>query len=141
MARRPLSISYFFLLTPILLAIVFVFPLISQDAALGRHGRPQITSRIDETKLHRLAGNIRPEVNPGNDQGAVSDDFIMEHMMLQLGRTPEQEQALKQTIDALHDPKSPSYHHWLTAAVFVQTYSPAQVDIDSVTHWLEGHGF
>jgi hypothetical protein len=37
--------------------------------------RPMITERIDESRLHRLAGNTRPEVRPENDLGAVADEF------------------------------------------------------------------
>src|ERR1035438_3465074 len=35
--------------------------------------RPLITSRIDETRLHTLTSNTRPEANAQNDLGAVAD--------------------------------------------------------------------
>ena len=56
-------------------------------------------------------------------------------------RSSEQEQALQQTIDQLHDPKSPNFHKWLTPAQFGQSYGAAQQDIDTVTAWLRTHGF
>src|ERR1700732_1936371 len=84
----------------------------------ARAPRALITQRIDETKLQRLAGNTRPEANPQNDAGAVADDLAMEHMLLQLNRSPEQEAAAAAAVDALHNPKSPSFHKWMTAAQF-----------------------
>ncbi len=56
----------------------------------------------------------------------------MEHMLLQLKRPAEQEQALQQWIDQLHTPGTSTYHHWLTAAQFGAKYGPAPSDIDAV---------
>ncbi|MCU1263350.1 MAG: hypothetical protein JWO80_6235 [Bryobacterales bacterium] len=65
----------------------------------------------------------------------------MEHMILQLKREPDQEQAVKDFIDRQHDPASPDFHKWLTAAQFGQLYGPAQQEIETVTTWLESNGF
>ena len=89
-----------------------------------------------------LAGNTRPEAkNPGNDRGPVADDMPMPHMMLQLRRPAAQEQALQALIDQLHDPKSPNYHHWLTATEIGTRFGPAASDIATVTAWLGRRGF
>ena len=69
-----------------------------------------------------LRGNTRPEAMAKNDRGRVSDSLTIHHMMLQLQRTPEQEQALQQFINDIHDPTSPLFHHWITAAEFGQRY-------------------
>ena len=103
--------------------------------------RALITQEIDESKLVALKGNTRPEANATNDRGAVADDFQMEHMLFQLQRSPEQEQALKQFIDQLHTPGSASFHHWLTAAQFGQRFGLAQEDLTAITSWLQSHGF
>src|SRR5580658_8926105 len=83
-------------------------------------GRPTgvIREAIDETKLVTLQGNTRPEANALNDRGRVPDDFQLDHLLLQLKRSPEREAALKQYIDELHDSTSPNFHHWLTAEEF-----------------------
>jgi hypothetical protein len=88
-----------------------------------------------------LRGNTRPEAKAMNDRGRVSDDMTIQHLMLQLQRTPEQEQALEQFIKEIHDPTSPLFHHWLTAAEFGQTYGVAPADVAKVTEWLESQGF
>jgi subtilase family serine protease len=103
--------------------------------------QPLITERIDESVLHTLAGNTRPEANPQNDRGAVADGFSLEHMLLQLQRSPEQEDAVRGLIDDLHNSRSGKFHQWLTAEEFGKAYAPAQEDLDKVTAWLESHGF
>ncbi len=100
-----------------------------------------MTSAIDESKPVHLAGNTRPEANAINDRGAVADDFALEHMELQLRLPAENEQALDQLIDQLHDPNSPSFHQWLTPEQFQQQFSPAAADVSAVTGWLQSHGF
>src|SRR5215467_13188079 len=103
--------------------------------------RPVITERINESRLHRLAGNTRPEARAENDRGAVTDDFPMEHMLLQMKRPTADEQALKQRIDGLHDPDSANFHRWMTADEFGAAFGAAAADREKVIQWLESHGF
>jgi len=91
--------------------------------------------------LVTLRGNTRPEAIARNDRGPVTDDFRLEHMMVLLRRSPEQEQELRQFIDQLADPASPNFHAWLTAQQFGQKYGLAQQEVDTVTQWLESNGF
>lgn len=100
-----------------------------------------IREPVDESKLITLAGNTRPEATQANDLGAVSDDMVMNHMMLQLKRSARQEQALQAFLDALHDPHSPLYHHWLSPAEFGRRFGSAKSDLDTISQWLESHGF
>jgi subtilase family serine protease len=100
-----------------------------------------LTGRIDETRLHTLAGNTRTEANAANDRGRVPDNLAMDHLLLQLQRSPEQQAALDAVMDSLHDPKSPSYHQWLTAAEFGQQFGLAPQDITTITSWLQSYGF
>jgi hypothetical protein len=91
--------------------------------------------------LVTLRGNTRPEANAANDRGRVSDGLTLNHMMLQLQRTPEREQALQQFIRDIHDPASPLFHHWITAEEFGQRYGVAPADVARLTAWLESQGF
>lgn len=100
-----------------------------------------ITSPINETSLVTLAGNTRPEANAKNDRGRVADDLPLEHMMLQLRRSPQQEEAFKTYMDQLQEPASPNFHHWLTAQQLGQRYGLASADIKAITGWLRSHGF
>ena len=96
---------------------------------------------MDDAKLVQLRGHTHPMANAKFDQGAVANSFPMEHMFLQLQRSPEREQALRRFIDELQDPASANYHHWLTAEELGTRFGPAEGDIDTVVQWLGLHGF
>jgi subtilase family serine protease len=126
-------------------SLSFAFGLLGLTAALSAEptGRPTrvIQAPVDETKLVALPGNTRPEANAKNDRGIVSDDFPLDHMLLQLKRSPEREAALVQYIDELHDAHSLNFHQWLTADQFAEHYGVASEDVATVTGWLKSHGF
>ena len=100
-----------------------------------------ITQAIDESKLATLEGNTHPAATAENDRGRVDDSLVLDHVLLLLKRSPEQEQALAKLLDQLHDPASPNYHKWLTPAQFGQQFGLAQQDRDTIRRWLESHGF
>ena len=107
----------------------------------GLHTRPLVTQQIDENKRVPLPGNTRPEANFRHDRGAVADNSPIEHLLLQLKRPPEQEQALQQFIADLHAQGSPGFHKWITAQEFGERFGVAQSDLDTVSAWLTSHGF
>jgi subtilase family serine protease len=102
---------------------------------------PRIVQTIDETNLVQLKGNTHPLANAEHDQGAVPDSLSMAHMLFELKRAPEQEQALLQLIDQMHDPHSGNYHKWLTAEELGRQFGPSRQDIDIVINWLRSQGF
>ena len=103
--------------------------------------RATSTQEREEGTLVTLAGNVRPEANRENDRGPVAESFLMEHMLLQLRRPPEQEQALRQFISELHAKGSANFHRWTNAKKFGETYGPPTRELDDVTSWLESYGF
>jgi len=134
---------FFLRFSAIALAFVFNLNLASgaEVSGQGEPSRPLITSAVNENSRVTLAGNTRPEANAKNDRGRVSDDFALEHMLLQLQRPAEQEQALDQYIEELQVPSSANYHQWLTAEQFGERYGLAKADLSAITTWLQGHGF
>jgi subtilase family serine protease len=133
--RRQLSFVCSLLVA---LACLFSPAVFSAQAESGQH--LLITTNVDETKLTTLGGNTRPEAVRANDRGLVANDLLMEHMLLQLKRSPEQEQALQQFLEELTDSSSPNFHRWLTAKVFGDRYGVAKQDRDKIKSWLESHG-
>jgi hypothetical protein len=123
------------------LAFLFIVNSASAQVESGLHARVLITQRIDETKLVTLQGNTHPEAKAENDRGEVAYNFPLEHMLLQLRRSPEQEQALQQFIDELHTKGSPKFHRWVTAQKFGETFGLAKQDLETISRWLESHGF
>ena len=100
-----------------------------------------ITAAVNDAVRATLAGNTRPEATAANDRGRVDDAMPLQHMQLQLRRPAAREEAVKALIEQLHDPKSPNFHHWLTAAEFGAQFSPAASDIAAITGWLQQQGF
>ncbi len=130
----------FAIFSSVILLLLGSFGILMSQPTEGR-AEALIHEKVDENKLVTLKGNTRSEANAENDLGTVSDDFRMEHMMLQLKRSPQQEQAVEQLIADLHNPKSPNFHKWLTASEFGKNYGLAESDIQAITGWLESHGF
>jgi hypothetical protein len=102
--------------------------------------RPRVVQPVQESDRISLRGNVRPEARAENDRGPVADALPLEHMLLQLKRSPEQEKALQQLIDELHTKSSPNFHHWLSAPEFGEKFGLAPADLDGVTAWLQSHG-
>jgi len=119
-----------------------LFSLVALRASTqATYSLPRINAAVDDTKLTVLRGNTHPLAQPKYDRGPVAASLPMQHMLLVLKRSPEQEAALESFMAEQIDPSSPNYHHWLTPTEFGQMYGPAQQDIDVITKWLGAHGF
>ena len=103
--------------------------------------QPRITQAIDESNLTILKGNTHPLAQAQFDRGAAPGSLALNRMLLVLQRSPEQEAALRQLLDDQQDKSSPNYHKWLTPAQFGQQFGPADQDVQTVTAWLQLHGF
>lgn len=101
----------------------------------------RIVLPVNEGRLVSLQGNTRPEAKPGSDLGRVDPQLPMQRMLLVLRRSPEQEAALEAFMARQLDPASPDFHRWLTPEEFGELYGPTNSDIQSITVWLQGHGF
>jgi subtilase family serine protease len=118
--------------------------LLSAASAFGEEtvpGRPLLKTTVDERRTVVLEGNTRPEAKvAASDRGAVADTLPMEHVLLQLKRSPAQEAAVDAYLDRLTEHGSPDYHHWLTAAEYGRRFGVAQSDIDRIAGWLKAKG-
>src|ERR1700690_2670109 len=124
-----------------LLAVLACLNFLAGPAARAESVRPLlITQNVDESKLVTLGGNTRPEAKAKYDRGLVADNLWMEHLLLLLKRSPEQERELEKFIDELHDSSSPTYHRWLTAKEFGEKFGVAKPDRDTIKNWLQSHG-
>lgn len=101
----------------------------------------RITHPIDESSLVTLKGNTHPAANARNDRGRVSPDLPMTDLILVLSRSPEQQAAFDKFVAAQYDPKSTSFHHWLSPEEVGADFGPSPADIATISNWLTGHGF
>ena len=103
--------------------------------------RRLITQPVVNNQLVTFTGNTRPEAIADNDQGAASASTPLTGLELVLQRPPETQAAFNQFVADAHDPKSASYHKWLTNAQIGALYGPAPEDIAAVKTWLSSQGF
>jgi hypothetical protein len=103
--------------------------------------RPLITQAIDEARLTVLKGNTHLLARPQFDLGTAPATLPMERMLLVLKRSDEQETALRKLIDDQQDKNSANYHKWLTPEQFGAQFGPTDADLQTVTSWLQSHGF
>ena len=128
-----------FLIPSSAIALFLLAPVLTSAQTAGV--QPRITAAVDETKLVALRGNTHPLARPEFDRGTAPSSLPMQRMLLVLKRSPEQETALDALLDQQLDTSSPSYHQWLTPQQFGQQFGPADQDIQTVTSWLQSHGF
>jgi len=124
-----------------------VAPSRAQESAAAQSGtsssipQPLIQQAIDESKLAVLTGNTHPLARKENDLGTAAPDLPMERMLLVLKRSPAQEHALRKLLDEQQDKSSPNYHRWMTPEQYGQQFGPTDADMQTVTAWLQSHGF
>jgi hypothetical protein len=127
------------------LAVVAAFaaPRNSAFPATASVAAPRVQGTVENAARVVLHGNTHPliQVMPapsapghsGTDLGAVEDSLPAGRMLLLLKRSPEQEAALADFIQAAHTPGSPAFHQWLKPQEFGRLYGPADSDVAVVT--------
>src|SRR5580700_3931725 len=104
--------------------------------------KQMVTEPINESKLVTLGGNTTPAATRAeNDRGQVADDVRFDHLLLLLKRDPQTEAELKERIEAMHNPASPEFHHWLSPEEIGTRYGAHSQDAEVVQQWLKSHGF
>jgi hypothetical protein len=129
------------LLPGLLLLPAILFWLCPRAQAQTANAAVRITQAVDEKNLVTLKGNVHPLARAEFDQGAVSDGQPLHRMLLLLQRSADQEASLEKLLDDQQNKSSANYHAWLTPAQFGQQFGPADADIQTVTSWLQSHGF
>ncbi len=137
--------------SPVLFAAIFLatvcsVPLWAQHPAPESEaptpaGSPLITQPVDEAQLTVLKGNTHPLARPQFDLGTAPASLPLQRMLLVLKRSPEQETALRKLLDDQQDKASSHYHKWLTPEQFGRQFGPSDADMQTITSWLQSHGF
>lgn len=122
-------------------------PLALGLTALASYGQtaqlsvPRVHSAVDSSPMVALQGNTHPLAQPRFDRGVVPDSTPTGRMILMLKRSDAQQAALDHALAAQQDPKSPSYHKWLTPASYGAQFGVADADVQAVTAYLSSQGF
>ena len=104
---------------------------------VARQGR--ITQEISSASMVTLRGNVRADLTPQRDLGAVEDGMELRLYMV-LQRAPEQQAALNNLLARQQQPTAAEYHKWLTPQQFGTRFGASQADIVKITNWLQSQG-
>jgi len=121
--------------------LLFLSLLVSGPSSARAQAAPQIIQEINDQVITRLNGNTHPLANVQNDRGVVASSASLKRMLLVLKRSAAQDKSLAAAIAAMHQPGSPSFHHWLTPEQIGAQYGPNQSDVNKVVEWLGEQGF
>jgi subtilase family serine protease len=122
----------------LLSSLVFASPSSAQCDSMSVN---RVTRVVDDGVLATVPNNVHPMARQEFDQGKVDDTLPLQHIILLLNRTPDQELALQTRIDQMHNQKSPLFQKWLTSEQVGTCYGVADADIAVVHAWLQKHGF
>lgn len=118
-------------------ALCAAYPAAAQKSPVAS----RVVEAVDETRTTRTPGNVHPLARAEFDRGAVAASQPMTRMLVLLQRSPEQETALQQLMDAQQTKGSTSYHTWMTPEQFGAQFGPSDADVQAVTDWLTRQGF
>jgi subtilase family serine protease len=102
---------------------------------------PRVSQTVNDEVRAPLKEGVHPLARAEFDRGSVDDNLSMEHIILMLQRSSDQELSLITHIDEMHNPRSLRFHQWLSAEQFGACYGIADADIAVISAWLEGYGF
>ena len=88
-----------------------------------------------------LKGSHPPFAAAERTLAALPPASRLEGISLLVGRSPEQEAALRSLIAAQHDRTSPLYHQWLTPEQFAARFGASDSDLEAAKAWLASRGF
>jgi pro-kumamolisin-like protein/Big-like domain-containing protein len=102
---------------------------------------PRVLGPVSESQMAPLSNSTLPIARASIDRGRVPDSTPTGHMLMVLKRSEAQQKALDALLAAQKDPKSPSYHKWLTPEQFGAKFGVADADVEAVASYLAGQGF
>ena len=101
---------------------------------------PLVTAPITDAATVSIPGSMATSLAGASDAGALASSHTLEHLQLILKRSPARQAALDALVAAQTDPKSSSFHQWLTPAQLASSYGPAPADIAKTESWLTSRG-
>ncbi len=96
---------------------------------------------INEADRITLHGNVHPQARAEFDRGAANAAMPMNRMVLLLSVRPDAQADLQKLLADQQNPKSPSYHKWVTPSEFGLRFGPTDQDIADASNWLKKSGF
>jgi subtilase family serine protease len=99
----------------------------------------RIAGPIDSSQMVAVPNHVSPLAQPLYEKGLLDSSTPLRVTML-FTPTADQQTALQKLLADQQNPKSPSFHKWLTPEQFADRFGLSQNDIDKVTAWLQSQG-
>jgi hypothetical protein len=100
----------------------------------------RITGTINSSQMVALPGHTNRRALPQYDRGPVEASFQLNQVTLLTLPTPSQRKALNLLLAEQQDPKSPSYHKWLTPEQYADSFGLSENDVQRISGWLKSQG-
>ena len=101
----------------------------------------RISGSINAGQTVRLASGIPLQARPEFDQGPVDPSTKMTRITLLTQPSPAQQKALTKLLADQQNPRSASYHKFLTPEQYADRFGLSQNDANKITGWLQSQGF
>ena len=96
---------------------------------------------INEADRVTRNGSVHPLARAEFDRGSADLTLSMDNMILLLSPRASAKAELDTLLAEQQNPKSPSFHQWLTPQEFGLRFGPNDQDIADATNWLKSFGF
>jgi hypothetical protein len=117
----------------------FLLPLLATSLCFAAQP-DRVTAPVDSSRMVALQNHVSPFARTLYDQGPVEPSHPLSITML-FTPTVAQRAALQKLVEDQQNPKSPSFHAWLTPEQYGDRFGLSQNDVDKVTAWLQSQGF
>ena len=101
----------------------------------------RITGPIVATQGVRLATGVPMQARPEFDQGRVDPSMQMNHLRVLTAPSAAQQRAINKLLADQQNPRSASYHKWLTPEQYADRFGLGLNDVKKISAWLESRGF
>jgi hypothetical protein len=102
--------------------------------------RNRIAQNIGDTEPV-VVSSRHPLARAEFDQGRVEGGMQITHASIVFKLSAAQQGDLDQLLAEQQDPHSSNYHKWLTPEQYGQQFGPTDSDLQTITAWLQSHGF
>src|SRR5271165_6535013 len=99
-----------------------------------------IIGNINTLQWTPLPGHVKADARSEYDQSKAPDSLRMPSVTLVLKPSADQQSALDQLLLDQQNPKSSSYHRWLTPEEFADRFGVDQSDVAKIANWAQSQG-
>ena len=100
----------------------------------------RIIGKVNTEQWLPLTGQVHVNARAEFDQGKAADSLTMPSVTLVLKPSDSQQAALDQLLLDQQNPKSPSYHRWLTPEQYADRFGVSKSDLAQVGDWARSQG-